>query len=163
MLLSGMKGSPYKNIKEVYDEDQLERTEARKKLAENWDFVEPMFNVLKNDQKRLAAIRYALETGSLKTPEDFMYAGVIFLHSEFSLEYLALAVMLAKVSAETGHKDGYWLYARAVDRFLLKINLPQKFGTHPGKISKTTTDKERKDHGVPPLDALLAKGDRSLT
>ena len=144
MLVWSVQDNLYKSIKDIYEEDQQERTKAREKLEENWNLVEPMFNVLKSDQKRLAAIRYALTTGQVKTPDDFMHSGVIFLHSEFSLEYLALAVVLAKISAEMGQKNGYWLYARAIDRFLLTIKMPQKFGTHPGAIATTTTDKERK-------------------
>lgn len=163
MLVWDVKNSPYKNVKDVYEEDQLERTEARDKLKENWDLVEPMFNVLRNDQKRFAAIRYTLATGQVKTPDDFMQSGVIFLHSEFSLEYLALSVVLAELATEMGHKNGRWLYARAIDRFLLTIKMPQKFGTHPGPILATTTDKERAKHEVPPLEELLKKGDRFLT
>lgn len=143
----------YKNIKDAYTKDQKDRTNI------NWDNSEETTNLSNNDLKRRIYAKYLLENELLKTKHDYYYAAMIFHHSN-DVSDLALAVSLSHLSMELGSLDGRWLYARSLDRFLLKIGRPQKFGTQFDKrngkwvlckYDKTTTDKERKLYDVPSL------------
>ncbi|MEX0887901.1 MAG: hypothetical protein WDZ67_00805 [Patescibacteria group bacterium] len=101
-----------------------------------------------------------LRDGKVRSAQDFYYAAMIFQHGKTVSNY-ALAVALSRTSADLGNKNGKWLYARALDRFFLKIGLKQKFGTQFSQVGKKwildpydqkTTDKDRKEYGVPTID-----------
>jgi hypothetical protein len=143
----------YKNIREAYLKDQKERTRI------NWNNFEEIIKLFAEDLKRNVYAKYLLESELLKTKQDFFYAAMIFHHSN-DVTDLSLAVSLSRTSMDLGSKDGKWLYARSLDRFLLKIGRLQKFGTQFDKINgkwvlcrhdKNTTDKERKLYDVPTL------------
>lgn len=144
-------------LKSLYEQDQHEREST------NWESVEEVQLLSEADIKRQAHAMYLLENSLLSTHQDYYHAAMLFHHSD-TVRDLALAVTLSMISMNMGNNDGKWLYARALDRFLLKIGQPQKFGTQfdlsEGKWvlcihNKDTTDEERKQYDVPTLDHQL--------
>jgi hypothetical protein len=75
-----------------------------------------------------------------------------------------ISYYLAVESARKGFGEARRLAAESFDKYLLASGLPQKYGTQIGKdlfgryrlynYDSTTTDKERSDWDVPPLDSL---------
>lgn len=145
---------PYESIKDVYNQDQKDREKM------DWDSKKDVALIDKKDKERIEYARYLLDKGEITTKQDLFYAAMLFHHSE-NLSDLTIALSLSYLSISMGYSDGKWLYARALDRLLLDIGHPQKFGTQfeekDGKwflceYKKSTTDEERKLYEVPPLD-----------
>lgn len=99
------------------------------------------------------------------TAVDYYHAALVFQHGVKPSDFKK-ANKLAKKSMEMGEERAKWMYAASMDRWLLSINKPQKFGTQfiqqKGKdwelsqpIDKTTSDKERAKYNVPPLSKAL--------
>ena len=135
-------------LKKIYSEDQEER-----KLI-NWNDKLAVRNLSSKHSRRIKDVKNLLRNLKLRTSEDFYWAAMIFHHGK-TLENYARAVALSRISAELGSKDGKWLYARAIDRFLLKLGLNQKFGTQFSKVKgkwvldpfdSKTKDKEREEY-----------------
>jgi len=144
----------YKNIKDVYGQDQKDREKI------DWNNKEEVALLNKRDIERIKYAKQLLDRGLIKTKQNCFYAAMLFHHSE-KISDLAIALSLSYISMRLGSKDGKWLYARALDRFLLDLGQPQKFGTQfeekNGKWSlcsydKAMTDKERKLYEVPSLN-----------
>ena len=157
-------GSNMPQIKKLYILDQSE-TEYT-----DWSDSQSIKKLIKRRRERVKAIRRLIKENKIKTPGDLFRAAMIFHHSG-RLEEYGLAVTLSYISMTKGSKNGRWLYARALDRFLLEISLPQKFGTQFEKISgkwhicaydKTTTDAERRKFLVPTLGHQIKVRAREL-
>lgn len=91
------------------------------------------------------------------------YAAYILIHSS-SVADLSDAHEYAKKAVEMGSKVTRWLYAATLDRYLVAQGKKQKFGTQFEQIDgawrllpydSSTTDKERKEYGVPPIHEAL--------
>jgi|GEM_PF-2441923 len=106
-----------------------------------------------NDQKRIIRVKEIIASGSLKDPEDYFNAALIFQHGHSSDDYLK-AFELSSKAAELGHHTAKWLSCAAEDRYLLSLNKPQIWGTQFNNISENgyklsmmdetaKTDKER--------------------
>jgi hypothetical protein len=104
-------------LKQLYEQDQLQRTHIREKLK-GTDFADECLNVFESDVKRAIAVKYFLTTGRLNTDEDFYNAAVLLLHNEVCIEELALAIVLAQLSKDKGHKHGEWILDVARKRFM---------------------------------------------
>jgi hypothetical protein len=89
------------------------------------------------DEERHAATRKLLAGGKVKSGTDFWLSAIIFQHS-FKPEDLMLAHILAVTAAAKGNRNGKWLAAASLDRYLWTINQPQVFGTN---FKKTADDK----------------------
>lgn len=73
----------------------------------------------------------------------------------------------AKKAVDLGDDTARWLYAATLDRYLLSIDKPQKFGTqfkntlegNPelGPVDPNTSDEERAEYHVPPLKDAVKK------
>lgn len=152
-----MNKSVNKELKKLYEQDQKERETT------NWDSVEEVQLLNEQDIKRQAYALYLVENGMLVSSQDYYHAAMLFHHSD-SVQTLGLAVALSEVSMNMENADGRWLYARALDRFLLKVGQAQKFGTQFEQkngtwglcnYDKSTTDEERAFFDVPTVEYQL--------
>jgi len=73
-------------------------------------------------------VEVMLAKGLLETAEDFYHAAMIYQHSDEMDDYLR-AHALAMIAGYRGHDDGKWLAAASLDRFLMRIDREQVFGT----------------------------------
>lgn len=99
----------------------------------------------------------------IKTGKNYFTLAMIFHHA-YKLNYSKKAVKFAKLAVEKNYKKGKWLIASTTDRLLQLQNKPQKFGTQVEnmntkklkmyKLDPKTTDKERKEYGLPSLKEL---------
>jgi len=125
----------------------------------DWSDKKAIKKLEKRRKDRLKVIKKLLKKNKVRTPSDLFRSAMILHHSD-GIENYGLATMLSYISMTGGSKDGRWLYARAIDRLLLELGLPQKFGTQFEEVNgkwrlclydKRTTDKERKEFLVPTL------------
>jgi hypothetical protein len=108
--------TPSRNdLKAIYDEDQNDRTN-----------INPAS--VRRDAERREQVHRLLNEGRVQSGEDYYYAAVVYQHGQTPREYL-LAHVLAMTSVAKGDKDGVWLAAATLDRYLQSVNEPQIFGT----------------------------------
>ena len=111
--------------------------------------------------RRVEVLEY-IRNGQIHTARDLVYAAFIFQHGDCS-EHYHFANRLAQIAMDTGYADARWLYATTLDRYLMSIGQPQKFGTqytwvngeyqlYP--VDPTTTDAEREKYNVPSLSGI---------
>jgi len=100
-----------------------------------------------------------LDDGQVRTAADFYHAAMILQHATLP-EHNHLGFELARRAADAGHPGARWLAAAAMDRWLMKKGLPQKFGTQYVDdggvwdlywVDPATTDDERAEWDVPTL------------
>lgn len=82
--------------------------------------------IVEDRERRIEVMEYLL-AGQVNRPDDLLHAALIFQHGDCSAHY-ALAAQLAERAAEQGRSDAYWLYAAAIDRYLLSIGRLQRYG-----------------------------------
>jgi hypothetical protein len=108
--------------------------------------------------RRVEVLDYVLN-GQIHSARDLVYAAYIFQHGDCS-EHYQFANRLAKIALDTGYADARWIYAASLDRYLMSIGQPQKFGTQytwvDGEyqlypVDPTTSDVEREQYDIPPL------------
>lgn len=80
------------------------------------------------DLARRQRTRELLEAGQLTTGLDFVRAAFVFQHGMEPRDYL-LAHALAMRGLGLGQKDGEWIAAATLDRYLQSIGQPQIYGT----------------------------------
>ncbi|ENZ82997.1 MULTISPECIES: hypothetical protein [Caulobacter] len=102
----------------IYDEDQGDR----QKTPIDWSKVTP------RDEQRREATRKLLADGALHTAEDFRHAAFIYQHGAAPNDYL-LAHTLAMVAVGKGDNSSLWIASATLDRYLMKIDKPQIYGT----------------------------------
>jgi len=116
-------------------------------------------------QARRGRLEDLLAGKKLHDADDFYHAAYILQHGE-RLEHWAQAHLLARTAAELGHPKGRYQAAAALDRWLMHMGLPQKFGTcsvvdgdgwRLWDIDPQTSDEEREGWGVPALEQLLTR------
>ncbi len=135
----------------LFDEDQA----ARMAETIDWAVLEPQ------DAARRAEVMSYLEGGSLTTGADFYHAAFIFQHGDCP-EHYKLANRLAAKAVVLGY-DARWIYAAALDRYLLSVGKRQRFGTQYTSYDGCTyvleptdpkvSDAYRALYGVPSLAA----------
>jgi len=150
-------------LRGMFEEDQS----ARASLPE-----EPM-EMDDNDRRR--RVMELLARGQVVTAGDKFHAAMILQHTNLrfcggelassSPENYYLAYQLASESLNLGHEAARGLVAATLDRYLLYTEGQQKYGTQrtvdpkSGKemlapVDPGTTDEERAEYGVPPLEEL---------
>lgn len=111
-------------------------------IADQWDRGNDMFGrgfvhnppqqewnqIAKNDRAREAETLRLLQSGALKSGKDFGYAALVFQHSA-DANGILLAHVLSIVAVSRGDKNGLWLAAASLDRYLIDMKQPQVFGT----------------------------------
>lgn len=111
--------------------------------------------------RRVEVLEY-IRNGQIHTGRDLVYAAFIFQHGDCSAHY-QFANRLAQIALDAGNSDARWIYAATIDRYLMSIGEPQRFGTqytwvdgayqrYP--VDPATTDAEREQYDVPPLSEI---------
>jgi hypothetical protein len=111
-----------------------------------------------------------LENEQLHNPQNLVAAAYIFQHGNCPAHY-QLANLLAQVAMDAGNTDARWIYAASIDRYLMSMGQPQKYGTQrvltDGKyelyeVDPSITDEERAAYNVPPLSESLLQVDSTV-
>lgn len=110
--------------------DQADRTSGTNKI--DWDVVG------KRDDARRAQVMQLLDSGQMRTAEDFSNAALVFQHGD-SVRDTQLALALATVASrmDPSSRDARQLMADAWDRIMVRSGKPQWYGTQFVR-SKTT-------------------------
>jgi hypothetical protein len=82
--------------------------------------------VFRKDEPRLKRTRELVESGALRTAEDFVRAAFLFQHGTEPDDFLR-AHVLGMIAAKMDG-SGAWISAASLDRYLLTIGRPQIFG-----------------------------------
>ena len=112
----------------------------------DWTVVGP------RDVARQARTRTLLDSGALRTGEDYYRAAFIFQHGTKTDDYL-LAHALAVAAAARGHSQAPWIAAATLDRYLQNIGQRQIYGTQYRTPNRQGTTQEPYNRKLVP-DAL---------
>lgn len=113
------------------------------------------------DATRRTRTKALLDSGKLRSGDDFYHAAFIFQHGGNPGDYL-LAHGLSVIAASRGRTDATWIAAATLDRYLQAIGQKQVYGTQysvpPGKPAtqepydrQLLSDALRIATGVPPI------------
>ena len=135
----------------IFDADQADRKLGP---AIDWKIVAPA------DQRRRARTQELLDSGALRSGDDFYHAAFVFQHGSEPADYLK-AHALAVIAAARGKPSATWIAAATLDRYLQSIGQPQVYGTQFSTVGKKTSqgsfdrdllsDAIRRATRVPPL------------
>ena len=151
--------SDHPALARMFQEDQWDRRECPD--------VGPCFITPARDKDRQRAAMELLQSGQVRTANDFFHAALIFQHAP-SADDSALGHALASVAAriDPTHRGAKWLAAAAWDRTLMRRGKPQWYGTQFAKArsgegwelhevdERAVTDEDRKAVGIAPLVEL---------
>lgn len=150
-------------LKVLYEQDISERNSI------DWDTASPhqISRLRQKDKARRDQVLNLIRKKKIRTAADYHHAALIFQHGDVPDDY-KLAHNFAQKAVKLGDKSAKWLYAATLDRYLISIGKPQKFGTQfklndKGEwelgepIDPTVTDEERAKFNVPPLSQALQK------
>lgn len=99
------------------------------------------------------------QQGKVLNARDNFHAALVMLYGDRPSHY-ELAYNLADHAARLGEQRAWTLQAMALDRWLLSVGRPQRFGTQIikqggrwslGALDEKVSDSERAMYGVPPL------------
>lgn len=107
----------------IYADDQSDRIAWKNNKI-------PSQRLLERDEQRRAEVLALLAAGQVRTGHDFFCAAVVFHHGQ-TLDHYRTAVSLAWVgmTLDPANKDHLYLAASSWDRFMMKQNRPQWYGT----------------------------------
>ena len=139
-------------LMQMYQKDQS----ARQSENIDWEIL------LIQDSLREIRVKQLLDSNKVRTSLDYHNAAMIFQHG---LDTFAsgMAVKLMRKSLELDSTANKWLLAAAIDRDLMRRNLPQIYGTQYIKMGEAApwelyeldstkiTDTERKEYNVETL------------
>lgn len=145
-------------LKQLFDEDQADRVPGP---AKDWAAV------MLRDEARQARVKELIASGSLSTGTDYYHAAMVMQHASEPDDYL-LAHDLCVVAISKGETRAKWLAAASLDRFLVSIGRPQRFGTqfssnHPSRpprlrpVDPSVPDQLRRELNVPTLAQARAR------
>jgi hypothetical protein len=114
--------TPSQELVEIFRADQGER--------ENFTKLKPdeILTLRERDRARRERVAALINTGSLRSAEDYYYAAMIYQHGETPDDYLT-AHILATVAGFKGHQAARWLSAASLDRYLVSKQGHQVFNT----------------------------------
>ncbi|WP_277970258.1 hypothetical protein [Sphingomonas echinoides] len=94
--------------------------------------------VAAGDATRRARMRVLLAEDHVASGDDYEHAAFIFQHGDRPEDYL-LAHALAVIATARGSRNGAWIAAASLDRYLASIGKPQIYGTQffPGTVGVT--------------------------
>ena len=112
------------------------------------------------DATRRARMRVLLAEDHVASGDDYEHAAFIFQHGDRPEDYL-LAHALAVIATARGSRNGAWIAAASLDRYLTSVGKPQIYGTQffPGTVGVAhepyardiLSDCVREASNVPPL------------
>lgn len=136
---------------ELFDQDQADRQGQI-----DWSVVGP------RDDARRDRVSEIVAAGGAKVADDYYHAAMVFQHGNEPDEvWRAHEWALRAVELDPDHSSARWLAAAAQDRYLMYQDKPQKYGTQYRlvdglwilwDVDPTTTDEERAEWNVPPID-----------
>jgi hypothetical protein len=103
---------------------QLFTVDQNARKAPNIDWVK----LTAQDEERRKQVHQMLETGEIRTANDYFHAALIYQHGQKPEDFL-LAHALAVDAISLGGKNARWLAAATLDRYLRSISKPQIYGT----------------------------------
>lgn len=118
---------PMQQIASVTDNAKLTAMFNTDQAAREGDRID-WVKLSKEDEQRRQDLHRMLDTGEVRSGNDFFHAAMIFQHGQNPDDYL-LAHVLAMDAVAQGNKQARWLSAATLDRYLLSIWQPQIFGT----------------------------------
>ncbi len=139
-------------LKVLYQEDQADRLSGEI----DWSVVSV------RDSLRLARVCELVDSNLIRTSEDYANAAMVFQHGSDTFAS-GMAVKLMRKAVEMDSTRNKWLLAAAIDRDLMRRDVPQIYGTqyvkmgadNPWELYKidTTkvTDEERLEYRVETL------------
>jgi hypothetical protein len=113
-----LSGSNNSEMAAIFKADQADRSTQ----SIHWDVVRAA------DRKRRDRTKLLLDSGALRTGDDYYDAAFVFQHGEAANDYLK-AHVLAVVAVAKGQPDAPWIAAATLDRYLQEIGKPQVLGT----------------------------------
>ena len=147
----------HKALKVYFDEDQHEC------LNQPPDGTEAYLELRKRCKVRIAKTKEILESEKGLSGDDYFHGCIIFMHGDCPEDFWQ-AYKLALKAVDQNYKGAKRFAAAAFDRWLMYHGKPQKFGLQyvPDgvrlrlwDVDPKTTDKERADWDVPPLEELF--------
>lgn len=147
-------------LKKLFEEDQAERA-PQPGQAIDWNAI-----VLR-DEARQQRVKALIAADSLQSGADYYHAAMVMQHSLEVDDHL-LAHDLCVIAISKGEAKAKWLAAASLDRYLVGIGRPQRYGTqffsnHPSRpprlrpIDPSVPDSLRRELGVPTLAEAKAK------
>lgn len=109
----------------LFAADQAVRQNIDPSKYRDRTFVDQM---IADDAARRVQTRALLDSGALKTGEDYRAAAFVFQHGSTPEDYL-LAHALAVAGVAKGSEQAAWIAAAALDRFLQSVDRKQIYGT----------------------------------
>jgi len=126
--LPAPEGGAGAELAELYRSDQADQ--AREDLGAEFG---------RRQKVRRDRVIEIVRAGQLDRPIDYYHASMLLQHGDGADDFL-LAHVLATAAAFDGEKQGFFLSAATLDRFLITLKQPQRFGSQ-------TFDPEGKDLG----------------
>lgn len=113
------------------------------------------------DNQRELRVKELIAADALRTGADYYHAAMILQHAPTADDIL-LAHDLCVIAIGKGEERAKWLAAASLDRFLVRIDRPQRFATQYGsdranapvslkKVDPLVPDSLRRELNVPPL------------
>ena len=108
-----------KELAEMYRQDQDDQN--------NWAELGDEEASRRQDARRERAAEI-VKAGLLEKPIDYYHASMLFQHGNGADDHL-LAHILSSAASMEGQKVGFFMSAAALDRFLMHLGKPQRFGS----------------------------------
>ena len=135
----------------MFEQDQADR----KTQDVDWNVVG------ERDDQRERRVKELISADALRSGADFYHAAMILQHAPTADDIL-LAHDLCVIAIGKGEERAKWLAAASLDRFLVRIDRPQRFATQYGskrmnapitleRVDPTVPDSLRRELNVPPL------------
>lgn len=124
-------------MRAIFDADQADRQAP----DIDWSVVEPA------DKSRRARTQELLDSGALRSGEDFFNAAFVFQHGSAADDFLK-AHLLATVAIARGKPGATWIASATLDRYLQAIGKPQVLGTQFMSPRNGPVTQEPYDRGV---------------
>jgi hypothetical protein len=99
------------------------------------------------DKTRRERTKKLLDSGALRTGEDFYRAAFIFQHGDTPEDFLK-AHSLGMAASAKGQPDAPWIAAATLDRYLQAIGKPQVFGTQFTRTAEGKFTQEPYDRAI---------------
>jgi hypothetical protein len=147
-----------KEIKTIFEEDQRECLQQPPDATPEYQALRERN---KNRRETIKSIMDSNSNGRL-TGQDYFHACIIFLHGDCPEDFW-LAYAYGLKSIDSGYKMAKRFTAAAYDKWLMYQGKPQRFGLQyvpdgtrlrVWDVSPETTDEERAEWDVPPLEKL---------
>jgi hypothetical protein len=123
----------------IYAADQGPRTGVGATV--DWAVVGPQ------DAARRVQTRTLLNSGALRTGDDFYQAATVLQHGTEASDYM-LAHTLAIIALARGRQDAAWMAAATLDRYLMVVGHSQIYGTQFNTPDRQNTTQEPYDRSL---------------